>query len=148
MRRRTILSVTALALMGLTPASDNRTDSASAETVREVRTVNIVGACTSPNPRVAPPSITVNGADVVNWRDPSGQADSFTVEPKQVGMWPFATPRSRANRGQAANSGRPQGRTIGGQPVQTGQVYAYKITIICPGGGIQVIDPDIIIGEM
>ena len=148
MRRRMILPMTAVVLMALTPAGEDPTDPPIAETVQQVRFVNIVGACTSPNPRVAPPSITVNGADEVHWRDPSGQANSFTVEPKEVGNWPFATPRSGANRGQPANSGRPQGRTIGGQPVQPGQVYSYKITILCPGGGIQIIDPDIIIGGM
>lgn len=148
MRRTLTVALATLALMGLTPASESGMDPTSVATVPEVRTVNIIGACTSPNPRVAPPSITVNGADEVHWRDPSGQANSFTVEPKQPGSWPFATPRSAADRGEVANSGRPQGRTIGGEPVQQGQVYAYKITIVCPGGGVQIIDPDIIIGEM
>jgi hypothetical protein len=90
----------------------------------------------------------VNGVDNVLWRDPSGQAESFTITPKTPGAWPFAGPNPRANRGQAANSGRPQGQTRGGGAVQPGQVYSYNVIIQCPGDVEQVIDPDIVIGEM
>jgi hypothetical protein len=32
--------------------------------------------------------------------------------------------------------------------VNQGDRFAYKITIICPGAPPQIIDPDIIVGEL
>ena len=146
MHRTLTLSLATTALMGLA-AGENTTDPAS-EATPEPRFANIVGACTSPTPRVAPPSIVVNGVDEVQWRDPSGQAVSFTIEPKVPGAWPFAAASHGADRGGAAVTGRPGRTTLGGQPVQQGQVFQYKVTIVCPSGPPRVIDPDIVIGEM
>lgn len=143
MRRTLTLAASFVVFAGLAPGSD-----APADAAPEPRFVNIVGACTAPNPRVAPPRITVNGVDEVVWRDPSNQSESFTITPKVEGAWPFPGANPRANRGQAANSGRPGGATRGGQPVQPGQVYAYNVVITCPGGVTQTIDPEIIIGDM
>lgn len=152
MRRTLMLSLASLALMGLTLGSHDTLlptpDAATPDAAPEPRPVNIVGACTSPAPRVAPPSITVNGVDDVVWRDPSNQADSFTIEPKEPGLWPFEAPVHGARRGEAARSGQPAGRTVNGRPVEQGQVYSYKVIILCPGGVQQVIDPDIVIGEI
>ncbi len=146
MRRTLTLSLATLALMGLA-VGENAMDPASQATPTP-RLATLVGACTSPNPRVAPPSITVNGVDELQLRDPSEQALSWTIEPKVAGAWPFAAASSRGERGGAAATGQPRGTTLGGQPVQQGQVYRYKVTIVCPTGDPRVIDPDIVIGEM
>jgi hypothetical protein len=142
-----MLSLAAPVILGLTLAEKDATD-AAADVPSEPRFVNIVGACTSPAPRVVPPRVTVNGVDDVQWRDPSGQADSWTIEPKEPGVWPFDAPVHGARRGEAAQSGRPASSTVNGQPVEQGQVYSYKVTILCPGGVLQIIDPDIVIGEI
>jgi hypothetical protein len=140
MRRTLTLSLATLALMGLAAHEDAATP--------EPRLVNIVGACTSTSPRVSPSSITVNRADEVQWRDPSGQAASFTIEPKVPGEWPFTTATHAAARGEAAATGQPGSSTLGGAPVQQGQIYPYKVTIVCPTGDPRLIEADIAIGEM
>ena len=145
MRRTLILCLASLALMGLS-ASESATDPALEAT--EPQTVNIVGACTSPAPRVAPPSITVNGVDEVQWRDPSGQAVSFTIEPKTVGAWPFVSASHGAERGGTAATGPVAGSTLGGQPVEQGQVYEYKVTLVCPAGPPRTMEAEIVIGVM
>lgn len=112
------------------------------------RLATLVGACASPTPQVAPASITVDAVDELQLRDPSQQAVSWTIEPKEADAWPFAAASSRVERGGAAVTGQPQSTTLRGQPVQTGQVYRYKVTIVCPTGDPRVIDPKIVIGEM
>jgi len=146
MRRTMTLSLATIALLGIA-ASENGTDPAS-EATPEPKLATLVGACTGPEPRVAPPRITVNGIDELQLRDPSGQAVTWTIEPKVEGAWPFASAAHPGNRDAAAATGRPQRVTLGGQPVQTGQVFQYKVTIVCPTGDPRVIDPEIVIGEM
>ena len=121
-----------LTLAALTPA-----DRPSPET----RMVSIVGACVSPRAAVRPHLVTVGRADEVRWRDLSGQASRFIVEPVDPDAWPFASPPHEADRGEMARSGRPSA----GAPAD--QIYAYTVTLVCPGARGQILTGQVVIAD-
>ena len=83
----------------------------------EVRVVNIVAACTpGTNPAVQPPLIQMNRIDNISWRLASGQASGAAV---------------------------PEMKRI---EAEDGVRYSYNVSISCPDGSSQLIDPDIVIG--
>jgi hypothetical protein len=148
MRRILTLSVATIALVGLTPGNEATPDAVVEASPPATITINILGACQPGEPRVDQQAVTVNGGDQVVWVDPSGLAENWTVQPKTPGFWPFSARSHAGRRGQGASSGQPQRRTPDGDPVNQGDRFAYKITIICPGAPPQIIDPDIIVGEL
>jgi len=133
--RRTVFALLPIALVAIGMTGPGE------EPTLDVRVVNIVAACTpGDNPSVQPQLIRMNRIDNISWRLASGQATGYTITPKNPQNWPFA---------QVSISGTPEAPPTSPNPrpeAQNGVVYSYNVTISCPDGSTQLIDPDIVIG--
>lgn len=108
---------------------------------RDPKFATITAACTpGGQASVQPSSVHVTRADNVEWREPSGRAAAWRIEPKDAARWPFASDSIGGNPEAPANSGVPVAGALAG-------TYGYNVIITCKDGSEQVIDPDIIIGE-
>ena len=135
MRRLALAAVPVLALVAVGFVN------ADADRVPEPKFASITGACNaSGSPQVQPGRIQMLRADNVVWREPSGRAASFTIEPKNPQDWAFAQASFTGTPQQPATTPPPSPNAVAGHP------YAYKVTIRCSDGSTQVIDPDLVIG--
>ena len=105
------------------------------------RFANIVAACTpGSTPQVQPQRVVMSRQDSVVWRVTSGQASSWTITPKDPQNWLFDQTTFTGTPASPAVTRRPSPDAVEGRP------YAYNVSISCPDGSSQLIDPDIVIG--
>lgn len=111
--------------------------------VRDPRFANIVGTCgpAAAEPAVVPPRVFMSRADSVVWRVTGGGATSWTITPKDPEDWLFDQTSFTGTPESPAVTRRPREEALPDHP------YAYNVSVTCPDGTTQLIDPDIVIGE-
>ena len=137
MRRSAIvfIPVLALAVVGF-----GRADS---DVAFDPQFANIAGACTpGNNPQVQPVRVTMTRQDNIVWRVLGQRATSFTITPKDPANWLFDQASFTGTPAAPATTPSPRASALPNHP------YAYNVTIQCADGTTQLIDPDIVIGEM
>lgn len=135
--RRPLILVGCLSLLATVAASRSAPPSAP----RKVERVSVHCSNGQNEAFVTPQQVEISLGDSVVWRMAGNVAsDSIIItlkDPEQV--WPFAGLPPRAAGAALARTARRVG------------TYGYNVTLYCrvPGGGtrMEIIDPDIIIGE-